>query len=138
MSPTACALLGLASWQIAVLLALAGFRLYTAATQQKPANSFAADGLDLAPLGQRLTRVHANCYENIPLYAAVLLYAIATSQTAITDPSAHWLLYARIGQSVVHAASTSVPAVLVRFALFVAQVLIVICWLWQFLCGAAG
>jgi hypothetical protein len=41
------------------------------------------------------------------------------------------LLYARIGQSVVHLISTSVPAVLLRFALFVLQIGIVVCWLWQ-------
>ena len=131
MSNTACAILGLASWYVATLLALAGFRLYTSVAKKKPANSFAADGSDVAGIGQRLTRVHANCYENIPVYMGVLLYAMISSQTAITDPSAHMLLYARIAQSVVHAISTSVPAVLLRFALFVLQVLLIICWLWQ-------
>jgi uncharacterized MAPEG superfamily protein len=131
MGNTACAILGLASWYIATLLALATFRVYTSAASKKPANTFAADGMDLPGLGQRLTRVHANCYENIPVFIGVLLFAMVSNQTAITDPSATMLLYARIAQSGVHAISTSVPAVLLRFAFFVLQVLIIICWLWQ-------
>jgi hypothetical protein len=138
MGNTACAILGLASWYVVTLLALAGFRLGTSVAKKKAANTFAVDGSDVPGLGQRLTRVHANCYENIPLFVGVLLFAMATQQTAITDPSAHLLLYARVGQSVVHAISTSVPAVLLRFALFVLQVLILICWLWQMAFAAAA
>ena len=133
MSNTQCALLGLASWHVIVLFLLAGFRLYTSITQKKAANTFAADGSDVPGFGQRLVRVHANCYENIPLFLALLLYAMASNQTAITDPGAMILLGARIGQSVVHIVSTSVPAVLLRFVLFLVQVLTVVCWLYQFL-----
>ena len=131
MSNTACTVLGLASWFIVVLLSLAVFRVYTSVARKKAANTFAADGNDVPGLGQRLTRVHANCYENIPLYIGVLLYAMVSNQAAITDPTAHWLLYARIAQSTVHAISTSVPAVMVRFLLFGFQVALVVCWIWQ-------
>ena len=133
MSNTQCALLGLASWQVLMLFLLAGFRLYTSATQKKAANTYAPDGSDVPGIGQRLVRVHANCYENIPLFLALLLYAMASNQTAITDPGAMILLGARIGQSVVHMISTSVPAVLLRFTLFLVQVLTAVCWLYQFL-----
>ena len=34
----------------------------------------------------------------------------------ITNATAMWFLYARIAQSVVHLASTSTPAVMLRFA----------------------
>ncbi len=133
MSNTQCALLGLASWQVIVLLLLAGFRIYVAATQKKAANTFAPDGSDVPGFGQRLVRVHANCYENIPLYLALLLFAIVSQQTAVTDSGALILLGARIGQSVAHMISTSLPAVMLRFTLFVVQVLTVICWLYRFL-----
>ena len=49
-----------------------------------------------------------------------------------TDPTACWLLYARIGQSLVHMASVSLAAVMVRFSLFAVQVGLLVCWLWQF------
>ena len=138
MGNTACAILGLAGWFLVTLLALAFYRVYANLASKKPANSFAADGSDVPGFGQRLTRVHANCYENIPLFMAVMLFAMANGQTAITDPSAHLLLYSRVAQSLVHAVSTSVPAVLLRFVLFVLQVLIIICWLWQMAFPAGG
>ena len=133
MTSTSCAIIGLASWYVAVLLLLAVFRVYISVATRKAANTFAPDGSDVPGFGQRLVRVHANCYENIPLYLAVLLFAMVSNQTAVTDPSAMILLGARVGQSVVHMISTSVPAVLLRFALFLVQVLTVVCWLYQFL-----
>jgi len=135
MSATQCALLGLASWYVIVLFLLAGFRVYISATQKKPANTFAPDGSDVPGFGQRLVRVHANCYENIPLYIGLLLFAIVSQQTAVTDPSAMILLYARVAQGVVHMISTSLGAVMIRFVLFVVQVLTLVCWLYQFLSG---
>jgi uncharacterized MAPEG superfamily protein len=131
MTSTACAIIGLASWYVAVLLVLATFRVYTSVSSKKAANTFAADGSDVPGLGQRLVRVHANCYENIPVFLAVLLFAMVSGQSAITDPTACWLLYARVAQSLVHMASVSLAAVMVRFALFVLQVGLLICWLWQ-------
>ncbi|MBK6286196.1 MAG: MAPEG family protein [Gammaproteobacteria bacterium] len=132
MTSTSCAIIGLAGWFVAVLLMLAMFRVYTSASAKKPANSFAPDGSDVPGFGQRLVRVHANCYENIPLYIGVLLFAMVAGQSAITDPTACWLLYARIGQSLVHMASVSLAAVMVRFSLFAVQVGLLVCWLWQF------
>ncbi len=132
MTSTSCAIIGLASWYVAVLLLLAVFRVYISAATRKAANTFAPDGSDVPGFGQRLVRVHANCYENIPLIVGVLLFALVTGQSAITDPTACWLLYARIAQSLVHLVSVSVPAVLVRFSLFAVQLGLLVCWLWQF------
>ena len=79
--------------------------------------------------GQRLTRAHANCFENLPIAGAVLLYAIATGQTAITDDLAMAFLGARLLQSLTHIISTAPPAVLLRFGFFVAQVAILLIWI---------
>ena len=130
-SASAFAILGLAAWYIFSLLMLASLRLYHTLVIGKAANSFRPDGTDLPSFGERLSRVHANCFENIPLYMAVLLYAIATGQTGVTDGHAAMLLYARVAQSVVHAASTSVPAVYLRFVLFALQNGLVAWWIWQ-------
>jgi len=130
-SASALAILGLAAWYILSLLMLASLRLYHTLVLGKAANSFRPDGADLPGFGQRLSRVHANCYESIPLYMAVLLCAIATGQTGVTDGQAAMLLYARMAQSVVHAASTSVPAVYLRFILFALQNGLVAWWIWQ-------
>jgi uncharacterized MAPEG superfamily protein len=96
---------------------------------KRTSNSFAASGEDMDGLGKRLTRAHANCYENIGFAAAVLLYAIATNQTALTDGLAYAFLGARIAQSTVHLISTNRIFVLIRFAFFVVQVAILIFWL---------
>lgn len=132
MTNTAFAILGLAAWYVAILLALASYRVYTTVARSKPANSFAPDGSDLPAAGQRLTRVHANACENVPLFVGVLVYAVASGQTEVTDPTATWLLAARVAQGVVHACSTAVPAVLLRFALFALQIGLLLCWIWQF------
>ena len=130
-TPTAIAILGLATWCLFTLLVLASYRVFLTLAAAKPANSFAPDGSDVPGFGQRLVRVHANGYENIPLYVGVMVYAIATEQTAITDPGAMMLLWARVAQGVVHAASTSIPAVLLRFAFFALQAGILASWIWR-------
>ncbi len=135
-SASALAILGLAAWFILSLLMLASLRLYHTLVIGKAANSFRPDGTDLPGFGQRLSRVHANCFENIPLYMAVLLYAVATEQTGVTDGGASTLLYARMAQSVVHAASTSVPAVYLRFILFALQNGLIAWWIWQMATGS--
>ena len=83
--------------------------------------------------GQRLTRVHANNYENIPIFGVLLLYAVASGQTAVTDGLASWLVIARVGQGIVHMISTAVPFVMVRFAFYLAQLVIAITWILRFL-----
>lgn len=55
---------------------------------------------------KRLPRAHANCYENIGV-AAVHLYAIATSQTALTDSLAYAFLGARTAQPIAHLIATT-------------------------------
>lgn len=134
-SASAFAILGLAAWYILILLVLAGLRLYHTLVIGKAANSFRPDGTDLPGFGERLSRVHANCFENIPLYMAVLVYAVATGQSAVTDAGAATLLYARMAQGLVHAASTSVPAVYLRFVLFALQNGLIAWWIWQMATG---
>ena len=129
MTPTAVALLGFAAWTILLVMTLGVLRTGLVFAGKKKANEFKASGDDLAGFGSRLTRAHANCYENLPLAGAVLLYAIATNQTAVTDPLAMIFLGARLAQSLTHLASTSRPAVTVRFLFYVAQVVILAWWI---------
>jgi len=126
---TETAIILLALWAMALISALASYRSLLTLLQGKPANSFAPTGLDLQPFGLRLTRAHANAYEFLPFALAVLIFALATDQTAVTDGLAIWLVALRIGQSVVHLISTSVIAVLIRFIImFIPQIAIVVWW----------
>lgn len=129
MTPTAVALLGFVAWTIFLVAWLGVFRVSLALSGKKKEPGFSPSGEDLEGFGRRLTRAHANCYENLPVAGAVLLYAIATSQTAITDEFALPFLSARFLQSLTHLVSTSRPAVLVRFLLYIVQNVILVIWL---------
>lgn len=128
MTDTLTALLGFAAWFVALSLLLGFFRIGLVFSGKKAANTFAVDGRDLPGFGQRATRARDNCYETLPIFAAIALVAYATGRLAVTDPLAMWVLYARIGQSLTHLVSVSVPAVLLRANLFFAQVLIYAYW----------
>lgn len=129
MTSTAVALLGFAAWTIMMVMLLGLFRTGLVFAGKKKSNEFRATGEDLGSFGYRATRVHANCYENLPVAAAVLLYAIATNQTAITDPLALAFLGLRLAQSAVHLTSTARPMVLIRFAFYIGQNAILIFWI---------
>lgn len=126
---TGTALLLFASWSIVLLVGIALYRSWVSMTAGKALNSFTAAGTDLPGFGQRLTRAHANTYEFLPIAGAVMLFAIATDQTAITDDHASLLIGARLAQSIVHLVSTSTIAVLLRFTFFLVQVCVVGYWI---------
>lgn len=103
------------------------------ASRRTGSMAFDPNGFDLQGYGRRLTRAIANCQENFPIYIGVLLFAMVTDNTAITNATASWLLYARIAQSVTHLVSTSSAMILVRFFFFLLQFLLIVCWVVQLL-----
>jgi len=135
MSPTLTALVAFAAWTTLLVFGLANFRILHAQRTKKAVNTFTADGSDLQGLGQRWTRAHLNCLEFLPIAATVGLVAVAAGKASVTDPLAMVLFYLRIGQSVVHLISTSVPFVLIRATLFVGQIAIVLYWCYGLLSG---
>jgi uncharacterized MAPEG superfamily protein len=135
MSATLTALLGFAAWYVLLTLILGFYRIGLVFGGSKAANTFAVNGADLGGFGQRLTRARDNCYETLPMFLAFALVASVAGKTHVTDPLALWVLVARVGQSVTHLASTSVPAVMVRANLFFAQILIYAWWALRLLLG---
>ena len=130
MSPTLIALVGFAAWTALLVFGLANLRAVVAMRTGKAVNSFSPAGDDLDGLGQRWTRAHLNCLEFLPIFGVV---ALAAGKTAITDPLAMVVFYARVGQSLVHLIGTSVPLVVARALLFAAQLLITLWWAFQLL-----
>ena len=128
MSTTATALIGFAAWQLVLTIVLAAYRTTLVQTGRKAANDFSPDGSDVSEFGQRLTRARDNCYENLPVFAALVAGASLAGRTALLDPLAMILLYARIGQSATHLVSTSVPAIFVRFGFYLVQLGIMLWW----------
>ena len=130
LTATACALLGLVAWALVLVFMLVNQRGLMVLSGKMKVNAFAPDGSNTpSDFGQRLVRSHANCLENLPLQAAVLLYAMHAGQTALTDPLALLLLGARLFQSAMHLISTGPLFVWLRFAGLLAQMLILAWWL---------
>ncbi|HSC83787.1 MAG TPA: MAPEG family protein [Pseudomonas sp.] len=130
LSPSAIALLGLVALPLVFVLLMVNQRGLLVLSGKMQVNSFAPDGSNTpGGFGQRLVRAHANCLENLPMQASVLLYAIVSGQTALTDPLACALLGARLFQALMHLISTSALFVWLRFAGFLAQLLILAWWL---------
>jgi uncharacterized MAPEG superfamily protein len=128
MTPTLTALLGFAAWYVLLTISLGLYRIGIILRGQKAPNTFAVDGSDIGDFGRRFTRARDNCYETLPVFAAIALVAHLSGRPEVTNPLAMWVLYARLGQSVTHLASTSVPAVMLRANLFFAQMLIYAWW----------
>ncbi|MCP4005584.1 MAG: MAPEG family protein [bacterium] len=128
MSASSVALLGYAAWTLILVGGIAAIRSALTLGGNRLANSFQPDGSDVSEFSQRLCRAHANCYENLPAFAAIILVALVAGRSEITDGLALWVLAARVAQSMVHLASTSPPAVTVRFGLFFAQWAVQLLW----------
>jgi uncharacterized MAPEG superfamily protein len=121
MNPSAFALVGYAAWTLVLLGGIAVLRSSLTLSGRREANSFGVDGSDVSEFSNRLCRAHANCYESLPIFGALVLAALVTGHGGITDALAPWVLAARVGQSVTHLISTSSQAVLVRFGFFSVQ-----------------
>lgn len=135
-SATAFALLGFLAWTLALLVLMEVIRSGLVLSGRVPANGFDPGNSRLSPFMQRLARAHANCLEGLSLFGGLMLLALATGQTSITDPLAYVLLGARIAQSSTHLASTSAAAVTLRFCAFSVQMGIAAYWVWAVFAAA--
>ncbi|MHA6203728.1 MAPEG family protein [Dyella soli] len=133
MSTSALVLTLFIAWALYLLVLMEAIRSYLVVSGRARSNEFKPDNANLSPFLQRLARAHANCIESLPVMGGLLLVAIATSRTEVTDTLAPWLLIARIAQSMTHLASLSVIAVNTRFAFFAVQLAIAVYWTWALL-----
>lgn len=135
MTVSALALTLFIAWTLALLVLMEVLRSRLVLLGRVRSNGFTPDNANLSPFMQRLARAHANCLENLPLFGGLLLVALATGRHGVTDPLALWLVAARVVQSCIHLASTSVWAVNFRFTAFVVQTGIGVWWAWRLLMG---
>ncbi len=137
MSITATALIGLVIWTIVLAFVVIGKRLSSVIGGEKDIHTFQPDGKDVGDFGLRATRAHLNSLEVLPLAAGIMLLAIATDNTAITDGLAMAFLYCRVIQSVIHLISVSKMMVLLRATFFSVQFVFLIIWALA-LCNVTG
>jgi uncharacterized MAPEG superfamily protein len=115
-------LLGFAAW---TLLLIAGVFLYRGMRflTGTPINHWPRGNkpADDAPFVKRLDDAHANCLENLPVFAVIVLVAAALGRLADIQALAPWVLYARIGQSLAHLSGTGPVNVFVRASFWSVQ-----------------
>ena len=116
-------LLGFVVWTMLIVLVGIGFPRLSAVLGRRAApKSFPADVPHGSDRYRRTMRAHANCVENLPIFAALVLIARSISlESATFEMLAVAVLPARMAQTVVHVASGSNRAVLVRFWFYSVQ-----------------
>ena len=123
-------LVGFAVWTVLLLIATVGvYRWSRILTGCAPIRSFRADQIEGSDWYQRAMRAHANCVENLPVFAAIVFGLYAGNVTsALVNALAAIILVARVMQSLVHVCfdQTNLVAA-VRFAFFFVQI---VAFLW--------
>ena len=133
MNKSALVLTLFISWTLFLLILMEAVRSYRVVTGRSRSNEFRPDNANLSPFMQRLARAHANCIESFPIIGGLLVVALVTNRTGVTDPLAPALLVARLAQSSIHMASTNVLAANLRFVAFAVQMAIAVYWAWGLL-----
>jgi uncharacterized MAPEG superfamily protein len=128
MNLTALALTGYIAWFLILITSIVLIHTVLTLSGKRQANSFSPEGNDVSDFKLRLHRAHANTLEAMPYIGGLLLLALATNTSQITDQLAMPLLYARILQSTVHLISTNNLAVMARFTFLSIQ--LAICFYW--------
>ena len=128
MNPTLVALTGFVVWSLLLLVLMEAIRSKLVVTGAVPANGFDPDNSNLSPFMQRLARAHANCVEGLPIFGGLMLVAVVSGRSALTDPLAYLFLVMRVLQSLIHLASLSALAVTLRFSAFAVQMGIAVYW----------
>jgi uncharacterized MAPEG superfamily protein len=124
MSTLHAALLGFALWTLGLLMFTIGVHRWShILTGRSAIHEFPAD----APTGpdwyRRATRAHANCIENLPVFAAIVLVADAAgARGTVLDVLGVVILCARVVQTVTHVGFVQTArAVSIRFTFFSVQ-----------------
>jgi len=124
-------LLGFAFWTLITLLGSVGvYRWGRILTGRARLNEFPADVPHGSDWYRRAMRAHANCVENLPVYAAIVVAIIASGvQSKTLDVLAIILLVARVFQTITHIAFEPTNTMVgVRFAFYFTQL---VCLFWM-------
>ncbi|RKS28199.1 MAPEG family protein [Pseudomonas sp. WPR_5_2] len=117
-------LLGFATWTLLLLMATVGvYRWGRILFSNVPIASFRSDQPEGEDWYRRGTRAHANCVENLPVFAAIVLVisVLGIDGPAVNDLSIV-VLIARVCQSLVHVSHVQTDGfVAVRFSFFCVQ-----------------
>jgi uncharacterized MAPEG superfamily protein len=133
MPEAATALIVYACWTMLLVIGIGTLRGAVALGGGRPSMRFDPGGADVSDFSVRLCRAHANCYENLPVFGALVAVALATDRASLVGQLAMWVVYARIAQSIVHLISVSPPAIMTRFAFYLVQIVLMGTIAWRLL-----
>ena len=124
-------LLAFAVWTVLVLLSGVGIHRWSRILSRKAELAdFPGGAAEGTPAYCRATRAHANCVEDLPIYAALALTAaVAGIDTPRLDQLAVTILIARVCQSLVHMILPETNITVgIRFSFFAVQL---VAFLWM-------
>jgi uncharacterized MAPEG superfamily protein len=117
------ALVGFVAWTVSLVLFTIGLpRIAAIVKHEAKPNSFDPSVPHGSERYRRSMRAHANCVENLPVFAALVLLGSALGMSgSLFQLAAFAVLPARVLQSVCHIWSGRNRAVLLRFVFFSVQ-----------------
>ena len=123
------ALLAFATWMNAILMLGVGvYRWSLILAGKAELKSFPGDEPHGSPLYRRAVRAHANCVENLPVFAAIVFAAQSAGvRSAVLDVLSVVVVAARVAQTSTHLASGSNAAIAVRFTFLSVQLVAFVC-----------
>ena len=123
MSIPVWAVLAFATWTISILTIGVGvYRWSLILAGKAELKSFPGDEPHGAPLYRSFVRAHANCVENLPVFAAIVLAGEAAHAHSPTlDVLSVAVVAARVVQTSAHLSSGSNRAIAVRFTFLCVQ-----------------
>jgi uncharacterized MAPEG superfamily protein len=123
-------LLAFATWTLMILFATVGvYRWGHILTGRTPIRKFQADWEGGADWYKRAMRAHANCVENLPIFAVIVFVLYVGRVTGpLVDALCVTVVIARIIHSLIHVSFEQTNAVTsLRFTFYFAQI---VCFLW--------
>jgi uncharacterized MAPEG superfamily protein len=127
------ALIGFTAWTLLLVFIVFDWR-FIEVLRGKPANSWGRGAAIASPsLITRIEHAHLNCLENLPVFAALVLAAVAEDKRAVIDLAGPFVLYFRLAQSACHLAGTSHWLVFVRANFYFVQWLLFAYMTWSLL-----
>lgn len=124
------ALLLYVGWTIFLVFLQVSYRGLFILSGKRKMGQFKYTGEDLSPFSERLSRAHANCLENLPLFLGIVIAAHILESLPILEALSPILLAARVFQSTVHMISTSALFVTLRFSGLFVQLSIMVYWIY--------
>ncbi|MBX3268618.1 MAG: MAPEG family protein [Sandaracinaceae bacterium] len=127
--PLICLLLFAAHTLLVVVVGIGTPRVSRVLSGAARPGDFPADTPHGGERYRRTMRAHANCVENLPVFASVVLTgAVAGASSGTLDVLAMVYLGARVCQTIAHVASGRGLVVNIRFTFFLVQI---VCVVWM-------